>query len=104
MQCAVRTPGWLSSSFNMRTCDSPRRARTPPARISARTMKGTTSRDARSKVSITYDAAKKSTTIAVQNGGTATIEGADFMKATWSVWFGKIDQASLSDQLIKALP
>jgi hypothetical protein len=57
-----------------------------------------------SKVSITYDAAKKATTLSVQNGGTVTVEGADFMKATWSVWFGKIDQSSLGDQLIRALP
>jgi hypothetical protein len=56
-----------------------------------------------SKVTISYDAAKKATTISVQNGSTATIEGVDFMKATWSVWFGKIDQTSLGDQMIKAL-
>jgi hypothetical protein len=57
-----------------------------------------------SRVSIRYDAAKKATTISVQGGGTATIEGLDFMKATWSVWFGKIDQPALGDSMIKALP
>ena len=57
-----------------------------------------------SKVSIVYDAANKTTTIAVQGGGKATVEGADFMRATWSVWFGKIDQPELGDAMIKALP
>lgn len=56
------------------------------------------------KVSIVYDATKKSTSIVVQGGASATVEGVDFMKATWSVWFGKIDQSGLGDQLIKSLP
>ena len=56
------------------------------------------------RVSISYDSEKKSTTISVQGGGTATVEGVDFMKATWGVWFGKIDQPALGDQMIKALP
>lgn len=56
-----------------------------------------------SRVIIAYDAAKKATTITVDGGGSATVEGADFMRATWSVWFGKIDQPKLSDALIKAL-
>ena len=30
-----------------------------------------------------------------------TITGIDFMKATWSIWFGKIDQKELGDQLLK---
>jgi YD repeat-containing protein len=57
-----------------------------------------------SKVTIAYDALGKTTTITVQGGGTASVEGADFMRATWSVWFGKIDQSSLGDAMIKALP
>lgn len=56
-----------------------------------------------SAVVISYNAANKSVTIWVQNGGTATIAGADFMKAVWSIWFGKIDQPSMGDQLISKL-
>lgn len=54
-------------------------------------------------VSISYNAANKSVTIWVQGGGSATIGGADFMKAVWSIWFGKIDQPSLGDALISNL-
>lgn len=56
-----------------------------------------------SAVVITYNAGAKSVTIWVQNGGSATIGGADFMKAVWSIWFGKIDQPSMGDQLIALL-
>lgn len=56
-----------------------------------------------STVVITYSAAAKSTTIWVQGGGSATVPGIDFMYATWNVWFGRIDQPSLSDQLISKL-
>jgi Chalcone isomerase-like len=54
-------------------------------------------------VSISYNAEKKATTIWVQGGGSATVAGADFMKGVWSIWFGKIDQSSLSDALISNL-
>jgi len=40
-------------------------------------------------------------TVTVQGGGTATIPGVDFMKAVWSIWFGKIDQPALGDALIR---
>lgn len=56
-----------------------------------------------SAVVITYNAANKTVTIWVQNAGTATIAGADFMKAVWSIWFGKIDQPSMGDQLMSKL-
>ena len=56
-----------------------------------------------SAVVITYNAANKTTTIWVQNMGTATVAGADFMKAVWRIWFGKIDQPSMGDQLISKL-
>ena len=36
--------------------------------------------------------------------GSAMVEGVDFMRATWSIWFGKIDQAKLGDQLISKIP
>lgn len=56
-----------------------------------------------SAVVITYNAANKTTSIWVQNGTTATFQGADFMKAVWSIWLGKIDPPSLGDQLISKL-
>ena len=56
-----------------------------------------------SYVTITYDSAKKTTSFWQQNGGNTTVAGADFMKATWSIWFGKIDQPSLGDALISKI-
>jgi hypothetical protein len=54
-------------------------------------------------VSITYSAEKKSTSILVQGGGSASVAGPDFMKAVWSIWLGKTDQPSLGDALISNL-
>ena len=54
------------------------------------------------QVTINYDAAKKTTTV-TSPSGSATVEGEDFMKATWSIWFGKIDQPNLGDSLLKHL-
>ncbi len=51
-------------------------------------------------VTIKYDAAKKTTTITGPTGS-ATVPGEEFMKATWSIWFGKIDQKDLGDSLIQ---
>jgi hypothetical protein len=51
-------------------------------------------------VTISYNAAAKTTSISVSNGGNASVAGVDFMKATWSMWFGKIDQPSLGDAMI----
>lgn len=56
-----------------------------------------------SAVVISYSAVGKTTTIWVQNGGTATLGGEDFMKAVWSIWFGRIDQPAMGDQLIAKL-
>ncbi len=56
-----------------------------------------------SAVVISYSASAKTVTIWVQNGGSATVPGADFMKAVWSIWLGKIDQPSMGDQLIAKL-
>jgi hypothetical protein len=50
-------------------------------------------------VTISYDAAKKITTI-TSPAGSATVAGEEFMKATWSLWFGKIDQPALGDSLL----
>lgn len=56
------------------------------------------------KVKIVYDADAKKTTVTVDGGGTATVEGVDFMKGVWSIWFGKIDQKKLGDELISKIP
>ncbi|MFO0666388.1 MAG: chalcone isomerase family protein [Polyangiaceae bacterium] len=54
-------------------------------------------------VSISYSADKKATTLWVQGGGSTTVAGADFMKAVWSIWFGNMDQRSLTDALMSNL-
>lgn len=56
-----------------------------------------------SAVVISYTAANQTTTIWVQNGGSASVQGDDFMKAVWKIWLGKIDQPSMGDQLIANL-
>jgi hypothetical protein len=53
-------------------------------------------------VTIVYDADKKETSVTTPNGS-ATVGGVDFMKAVWSIWFGKIDQPNLGDDLISKL-
>jgi len=57
----------------------------------------------KSAVVITYNAGAKTTTIWVQNGASVTVPGQDFMKAVWKIWFGKIDQPAMGDQLIAKL-
>lgn len=57
----------------------------------------------KSSVVIAYNAATKTTTITVQSGSSASIPGVDFMKAVWSIWFGKIDPPSIGDQLMRNL-
>ena len=54
-------------------------------------------------VTISYNAGSKTTSIGVSNGGNASVAGVDFMKATWSIWFGKIDQPSLGDAMMANL-
>ena len=54
-------------------------------------------------VSISYVASTKMTSINVQGAGSASVAGEDFMKATWSIWFGKIDQPALGDALISRI-
>jgi len=54
-------------------------------------------------VTIAYDANGKSTTIRVSGDGMGTVPGTDFMRATWSLWFGKIDQPELGDALLAKL-
>lgn len=55
-------------------------------------------------IQITYASGPKATTIKVDGDGTTTIVGADFMRGTWSIWFGQIDQPDLGDSLIKRIP
>ncbi|MBX3189009.1 MAG: chalcone isomerase family protein [Labilithrix sp.] len=57
----------------------------------------------KSAVVISYNAANKTTTIWAKDGGSATVAGADFMKGVWKIWFGKIDQPTMGDQLISKL-
>lgn len=57
----------------------------------------------KSSVTIVYDPDKKETSVSAQSGS-ATVGGVDFMKAVWSMWFGKIDQPSLGDALISKIP
>ena len=57
----------------------------------------------KSSIVISYNAAAKTTTIWVQNGTSATVQGQDFMKGVWSIWFGKIDQPNMGNQLIAKL-
>lgn len=52
---------------------------------------------------ISYNAGAKSTSLWVSGGGSSTVAGEDFMKAVWSIWFGRIDQPSMGDQLISLL-
>jgi hypothetical protein len=56
------------------------------------------------RFSINYDSAKRETTFNVDGKGSVTVAGIDFMKGTWSIWFGKIDQPKLGDQLISKIP
>jgi hypothetical protein len=50
-------------------------------------------------VTISYDAGRGVTTLST-HGASVSVPGDDFMKATWSIWFGKIDQPGLGDSLI----
>ncbi len=57
-----------------------------------------------SEITIEYNPERKTTTVTVGGGGTATVAGLDFMKATWSIWFGNTAQPKLGDELIARLP
>ena len=54
-------------------------------------------------VVISYNSANKTTSI-YYNNKSSSVSGIDFMKATWSCWFGKIDQPSLPRGLISQIP
>lgn len=55
------------------------------------------------QITIAYIAKTQTTVISLRNGGSATLHGRDFMRATWSIWFGKTDQPSLGEALISRL-
>ncbi len=55
-----------------------------------------------SVVTIAYDPAQKRTTL-YADGKEASVDGVAFMKATWSIWFGNIDDAALPERLIQNL-
>ena len=50
-------------------------------------------------ITISYNATSKSVTCNYA-GKTSSVAGSDFMKATWSIWFGKIDQPALTTALV----
>lgn len=54
-------------------------------------------------ITIAYNAGTKTTTCTFA-GKTSSVSGVDFMKATWSIWFGKIDQPALTQDLMSKLP
>jgi hypothetical protein len=54
-------------------------------------------------VTISYDAASKSTTFAPPRGGKVVIGGADFMRATWSILFVNPELRKLGDALMDKL-
>jgi hypothetical protein len=56
-----------------------------------------------SKVVISYNAKTKTTSVKVGGGGSASVKGAGFMKAVWSIWFGKIDQPKLGNAMISKI-
>ena len=53
-------------------------------------------------VQIWYDAATQTTSLMTPHGR-VTVPGRDFMKGTWSIWFGKIDQPDLTQSLMSDL-
>jgi hypothetical protein len=55
-------------------------------------------------MTIVYNAGSQTTSINVPGHGNASVGGVDFMKAVWSIWYGKIDQPTMGDELIGALP
>jgi hypothetical protein len=57
-----------------------------------------------STITIRYDAASKTTTASTKGRPPVSVPGVDFMRATWSIWLGQIDQDGLSDALIDRIP
>jgi hypothetical protein len=55
-----------------------------------------------SNVTIEYDADAKKVKVTT-SVGKASVDGVDFMKGVWSIWFGKIDQPKLTAALMSKL-
>jgi hypothetical protein len=51
-------------------------------------------------VQIFYDASSRTTTL-VTPKGRASVPGEGFMKATWRIWFGNIDQPGLTSEQLE---
>jgi hypothetical protein len=52
---------------------------------------------------IVYDAAAGQTRLVVDGGQSSSISGAAFMRATWSIWFGRSKPADIGDALMRNL-
>jgi len=55
------------------------------------------------QITVAYTPQGVTTSISLQGGGTATVQGKDFMRATWSIWFGQSDQPALGEALVSKL-
>jgi Chalcone isomerase-like len=55
-------------------------------------------------ITIRYDAATQTTTASAKGNQPISIPGVDFMRATWSIWLGRIDQDGLGEALIERIP
>jgi hypothetical protein len=55
-------------------------------------------------VAISYDSGSKVTRLSVSGAAVSAAEGIDFMKATWSLWFGESVPSALGDSLMSNLP
>lgn len=55
------------------------------------------------QITIAYTPQGATTSISLHGGGTATLQGKDFMRATWSIWFGQSDQPALGESLVSKL-
>jgi hypothetical protein len=53
-------------------------------------------------ITISYNAASKAVSCSYK-GKTSTVNGSDFMKAVWSIWFGKIDPSSITQSLMSQI-
>ncbi|WP_005036615.1 chalcone isomerase family protein [Holophaga foetida] len=55
------------------------------------------------QITVAYTPQGATTSISLQGCGTATVQGKDFMRATWSIWFGQSDQPALGEALVSKL-
>lgn len=55
------------------------------------------------QITVAYAPQGAITSFSLQGGATTTVQGKDFMRATWSVWFGQSDQPALGEALVSKL-